>query len=248
MYYFFELLLASAFGAIFGSYATLFAYRLPINQSCFGRYFGKKSRCPRCDAIIKTRDLIPLLNWLFTLGKCRNCKSKIPRTHLFVELLTTIMFVYCYYKFSFSEDFIIYSLITTSCVILLACDFNHKKLPQPMLIFLLILVIINKILIDQEIFQIIYSSVFGVVFVTIFYKIFSHKNLNLFSSDQQLFDYIKFMLIAAIAMNYIEFLLFFLAIMSIFSFLIIVNSKKKYSYGYIFISIFLYFLFNPFII
>ena len=97
----------------------------------------------------------------------------------------------------------------------------------------------------------IYSSVFGLVFVSIFYKIFSHKNLDLFSSDEQLFDYIKFMLIAAIAMSYIEFLLFFLAIMLIFSFVIIsniANSKKKYSYGYIFISIFLYFLFNPFII
>ena len=91
----FEIILVIAFGAIFGSYATLFAYRLPREESCFGRYFGKKSRCPNCGYTIITRDLIPLLNWIITCGKCRSCKTKIPRIHLFVELSTTILFLIC---------------------------------------------------------------------------------------------------------------------------------------------------------
>jgi leader peptidase (prepilin peptidase)/N-methyltransferase len=74
---FFGIIISAAFGAIFGSYATLFAYRLPLNESCFGRYFGPKSRCPQCDTIIRTRELIPLVNWLFTLGRCKNCQTKI---------------------------------------------------------------------------------------------------------------------------------------------------------------------------
>ncbi len=248
MSYLFELIIATGFGAIFGSYATLFAYRLPIKQSCFGRYFGKKSRCPRCDAIIKTRDLIPLFNWLFTLGKCRNCKAKIPLTHLFVELSTTIMFVYCYHQFSFSQNFILYSLIATSCIILLVCDFNHKVFPQPMLIFLLTIVIINKILVDQEIFPMIYSGVLGVILATIFYKIFGSDNLKLFSSKDQLFDYIKFILIAAISLNYPEMLLYFLIIIIIFCLFLAFNiilKKNNYRYGYIFILIFIYLIFNP---
>lgn len=55
----FEIILVIIFGAIFGSYATLFAYRLPRGESCFGRYFGKKSRCPNCDSTIITRDSNP---------------------------------------------------------------------------------------------------------------------------------------------------------------------------------------------
>ena len=91
------IIFAATLGAIFGSYATLFSYRLPLGESCFGRYFGPKSRCPQCDTIIRTRELIPLLNWLFTRGKCRSCKSKIPRTHLFVEVTTTSLFILCYF-------------------------------------------------------------------------------------------------------------------------------------------------------
>ena len=72
-----ELIIVIAFGCNFGSYATLFAYRLPRGESCFGRYFGQKSRCPNCNSIIKTRDLIPLINWIITFGKCRNCHVKI---------------------------------------------------------------------------------------------------------------------------------------------------------------------------
>ena len=112
MEHLFGIIISAMFGAIFGSYATLFAYRLPLGESCFGRYFGPKSRCPECDTIIKTRDLIPLLNWLMTLGRCRNCQAKIPRTHLFIELSTTILFVLCYLKFSFGEEFIIYALLS----------------------------------------------------------------------------------------------------------------------------------------
>ncbi|MBM3579804.1 MAG: prepilin peptidase, partial [Alphaproteobacteria bacterium] len=89
----FGIILAATFGAIFGSYATLFAYRLPRDESCFGRYFGQKSSCPSCGATIRTRDLIPLINWLVTLGRCSKCQHKIPRIHLFVELVTTALFV-----------------------------------------------------------------------------------------------------------------------------------------------------------
>ena len=77
---FFGIIFSGIFGAIFGSYATLFSYRLPLKESCFGRYFGPKSRCPNCGNVIKTKELIPVVNWFFTLGKCSKCKTKIPKS------------------------------------------------------------------------------------------------------------------------------------------------------------------------
>lgn len=231
----FELILASAFGAIFGSYATLFSYRLPRGESCFGRYFGPKSRCGHCDSTIITRDLIPLLNWLFTFGSCRYCKVKIPRIHFFVELTTTILFVICYLRFGFSEKFLIYGLISVALVILLACDFTHRVFPQPMLIFLMILLIVNRVLLEQTTFNMVFSLTYGVIASIIFYKFIGKKFSEIFSGKNQLNDYLKFILIASLAMNCNQFIFYFLTVLLILTFLIAENfftKKNKISFGY----------------
>ena len=235
---FFGIILSIVFGAIFGSYATLFAYRLPRQESCFGRYFGPKSRCPKCGITIITRDLIPLINWIITFGKCRNCKNKIPRIHLFVEITTTILFLICYLNFSFSEKFIIYAMISVSLVVLLACDITHKIFPQPVFIFLLFFITIDRVIDDQTILNIIYSAIVGVIIVSIFIKIFSEKLNYFFSNKTQLYDYSKFILIASLGLNYLEFLYYSVVVMVILTFLSaihILGKKNPLNFGYVFI-------------
>lgn len=229
------ILLAAAFGAIFGSYATLFAYRLPRGESCFGRYFGQKSHCPRCGTIIRTRDLLPLFNWLFTLGKCSKCSTKIPRTHLFIELTTTALFILFYLKFSFSEQFILYSLISVGVVILLVCDFTHKTFPQQILIFVLMISLVSRVLQDGNITDVIFSAAIGVIFATIFYQIFYKKTHGVFANQEQSFDYTKFILISSIYFNLQSFLFYFFAVMLIFTALLalnIPNKKNRDNFGY----------------
>ena len=244
----FGAILAAAFGAIFGSYATLFAYRLPLGESCFGRYFGPKSRCPKCDATIKTRDLIPLLNWLFTLGRCRSCKTKIPRTHLFIELSTTILFVICYLKFSFGEEFIIYSMLSVGLVILLACDYTHRVFPAQMLNFVLMIGLANRVLIDQNIINVIFSAALGALFAAVFYFVFYKKTNGLFAAQHQSFDYTKFILIASVCLPQTKFLFYFLLVMMIFTMLLIFNipsKKKRANFGYALIIPFIWMILFP---
>lgn len=244
----FGLILATTFGAIFGSYATLFAYRLPLGESCFGRYFGPKSRCPQCNTIIRTRELIPLINWLFTLGRCKTCQTKIPRTHLFIEVATTILFALCYVKFSFGEEFIIYSMISVGLVILVATDFTHKIFPQQVLNFILMIGLANRVLQDQNIIDVIFSAAIGVIFSVIFYQIFYKKTSGLFANEHQSFDYTKFILIASVCLQQSVFLFYFLAVMLILTMLLLFNiptKKKRASFGYTLIIPFLWLMFYP---
>jgi prepilin signal peptidase PulO-like enzyme (type II secretory pathway) len=243
-----ELFLAAFFGAIFGSYATLFAYRLPINESCFGRYFGVKSRCPQCNATIKTRDLIPVLNWLFTLGRCRSCQTKIPRTHFFIELSTTLMFVVCYLKFSFSEEFLIYAMISVGLIILIATDFTHKTFPDAVLNFVLIFSLVHRVLIDQTITNAVFSSAVAVILATIFYQVFYRKAHGLFASKKQSFDYTKFILLTGAALPLDKLLFYFLAVMIILTLILILDvptKKNRNSFGYVFIIPFFWLLIQP---
>jgi len=246
----FGIIIAAAFGAIFGSYATLFAYRLPLGESCFGRYFGPKSRCPECNAVIKTRDLIPLINWLFTLGRCRNCETKIPRTHFFIELATTILFVICYIKFSFSEEFIIYSMISVGLVILMATDFTHNSFPNAILNFILMFGIANRVLEDQSITNIIYSVAIGVILSVIFYQVFYKKTNGIFASQNQSFDYTKFILLSSVCMKMEDFLMYFVIVMTILTLMLILkvpSKKNRNNFGYALIIPFAYvLLYSPF--
>lgn len=231
----FGIILSAAFGAVFGSYATLFAYRLPLGESCFGRYFGKKSRCPQCNVIIRTRELIPLLNWLFTLGRCKSCQAKIPRTHLFIEVATTLAFVLCYLKFSFSQEFMIYALISVGLVILLATDYTHHVFPQQILNFILMVGLANRVLQDQNVIDVTFSAAIGVIFSVIFYQIFYKKTNGLFANQQQSFDYTKFILITAICLNQSLFLFYFLTLMMILTTFVlfqIPSRKKRSNFGY----------------
>ncbi len=243
MEHIFGIIVAATFGAIFGSYATLFAYRLPRGESCFGRYFGQKSRCPECNTTIRTRELIPLLNWLFTLGRCSTCKTKIPRSHLFIELSCTIAFVICYLQFSFSEEFIVYSLISVLCIILIVTDFTHHIFPYQLLNTLVMACLVNRVLIDQSIIQAVYSAALGVVFATIFYQIFYKRTQGLFASQQNSLDYAKFILIASIALNMVDFLLYFLVVMVIFTTMLLLDipsKQRRYGFGYSIIIPFLW--------
>jgi len=244
----FELILAATFGAIFGSYATLFAYRLPLGESCFGRYFGPKSRCPECGSTILTRDLIPLLNWVFTLGRCRKCKTKIPRTHLFIEFSTTIAFLLCYLKFSFSEEFIIYAMISVGLIILLACDYTHKVFPDQILNFILVAGLANRILQERQIMEAIFSAAIGIIFAAIFYQIFYKKTRGFFASEKQAFDYTKFILVASICFKLNSFLFYFLVLMIILIAIIlfnIPNKKHPISFGYVLIIPFMWLMLYP---
>lgn len=229
------IIFSAALGAIFGSYATLFAYRLPLGESCFGRYFGPKSRCPKCNTIIRTRELIPLLNWLFTLGKCRSCKTKIPRTHLFIELLTTISFVVCYLKFGLSENFMIYSLISTGLVILAICDYTHKKFPQQILNFILMIGLANRVLQDNTTIDAVFSAAIGLILSVAFYQVFYKKANGIFATQSQSFDYTKFILIASVCLDLNLFLFYFFIVMLTFSTILLLdipNKKKHNNFGY----------------
>ncbi len=244
----FGIILSAVFGAIFGSYATLFAYRLPLGESCFGRYFGPKSRCPQCNTIIRTRELIPLVNWLFTLGRCKSCQTKIPRTHLFIELSTTILFVLCYLQFGFSENFMIYSLISTGLVILAACDFTHKKFPEQILNFILMIGLANRVLQDGTTVDAVFSAAIGIIFSVIFYQVFYKKTNGLFATQSQSFDYTKFILISSVCLELRLFLFYFFAVMlTLFTILLldIPNKKKRSNFGYSLIIPFIYLMLYP---
>lgn len=81
--------IAGAFGAIFGSFLNVVAYRLPRRESLV----RPASRCPACGTPIRPYDNVPVLSWLLLRGRCRSCKKAISARYPLVEALTAALCV-----------------------------------------------------------------------------------------------------------------------------------------------------------
>lgn len=82
------LVLAVVLGAVFGSFATAAAWRLPRGEPLV----VARSRCPRCGTTLQARDLVPVVSWLLLRGRCRACGAGIGWRYPVAELATAALF------------------------------------------------------------------------------------------------------------------------------------------------------------
>lgn len=82
-------LLVAFFGACFGSFAAVVAWRLPRQESLL----QPGSHCPRCGTPLAWLENIPVVGWLLVRGRCRHCGARVPIRYPLVELLCAGLWV-----------------------------------------------------------------------------------------------------------------------------------------------------------
>lgn len=113
-------------GSIVGSFLNVCIHRIPLKQSVV----FPRSRCPNCGAPIRWYHNIPILSYIFLLGRCSSCKARISPVYPAVELLTAILFVLMWRKFGPTIPFLIYLVFACSIVVLIFIDYFHQILPH----------------------------------------------------------------------------------------------------------------------
>jgi leader peptidase (prepilin peptidase) / N-methyltransferase len=74
---------AVALGLLFGSFLNVVVYRVPRGESIV----WPGSRCPGCGRPIRAFDNLPVLSYLFLLGRSRCCKTKISPRYPIIEAI-----------------------------------------------------------------------------------------------------------------------------------------------------------------
>lgn len=92
------------------------------------------SHCGQCKAPIRAWQNIPLISWLMLGGKCASCKTTISIRYPLVELLTGILSAIVVYQFGFSLQSGFGLILTWVLVTLSFIDFDHKLLPDDIVI------------------------------------------------------------------------------------------------------------------
>lgn len=88
------------------------------------------SHCGQCKSPIKAWQNIPLISWLILRGQCANCKAAISIRYPFVELLTGVLSAVVVYNFGWSLQSLFGVFLTWVLVALSFIDFDHKLLPD----------------------------------------------------------------------------------------------------------------------
>ena len=112
-------------GACVGSFFNVCIYRLPKDMSIV----KPPSFCPKCKTPIRWFDNIPLISFFALGGKCRKCKGAISFRYPLVEIITAVLFLFLYNKYSLSLDFFKLALFFSLLVVVSFIDIDYHAIP-----------------------------------------------------------------------------------------------------------------------
>jgi prepilin signal peptidase PulO-like enzyme (type II secretory pathway) len=120
---------AFIFGTIIGSFLNVAALR--YNS---GRSIGGRSSCFSCRHELAWYELIPVLSFLSSGGRCRSCRSKISWQYPLVELATGILFA-CLFAYNglkdgFIQADIFWAIEFALLIVITIYDYRHKIIPD----------------------------------------------------------------------------------------------------------------------
>jgi len=229
-------------GICMGSFYHVVGYRLPKEESILK---PKHSYCPTCNKRLEKRDLIPVLSYILSLGKCRHCKNKISIFYPVVEVLTGLLFALCYHMFNYSYEFYVGIILSSLFIIILVSDITYFIIPDEILLITSILLIILKFIFtgfSDTLVSILYGSLmFGVMYLIMLLGNFLFKKESLGGAD------IKLMFISGLILGpFNSLLVIFLSsviALPLAIILCVINNEKMIPYGpFLTLSIFVLFI------
>ena len=129
-------------GLFFGSFFCCLGLRLSTKTN----FVTARSKCDNCNHPLAWYDLIPVLSYIILKGRCRYCKKKINPLHLFIEVVTGVLFALSYYSFSFSLDLLLALALVSVTMIIFSSDLTYLIIPDEVIISFSIIIIIIQLL------------------------------------------------------------------------------------------------------
>jgi leader peptidase (prepilin peptidase)/N-methyltransferase len=181
-------------GTIMGSFYNVVGYRLPKGMSLI----KPASHCPNCNHKLSFMELIPIVSYIIQLGKCKNCKKKIPVFYPIFEFLTGTLFAISYLVFGLNNELIVALTFSSTVIIVIISDIKYMIIPDELLLFSGILLIIERLMMEYEIMNLLYDMVIPFTFLLLLKLLgdFLFKKESLGGGD------IKLMIIIGIALGW----------------------------------------------
>lgn len=111
-----------------GSFLAVLADRLPRGEDVV----RQPSACRSCGAALSPRDLVPVLSFVRTRGRCRHCAATIPPWTLYAEILATGAAVLALLAGGGMAQVLLSALVLWCLTGLAITDMVWMRLPDPL--------------------------------------------------------------------------------------------------------------------
>lgn len=119
-------LIVFVLGAIVGSFLNVCIVRIPKQESLV----SPPSHCPQCKTTIPFYDNIPLLSYIFLLGRCRFCREFVSPRYFFVELLMACFAVILFYRFGLGLACVVSFVLVAALIVITFIDIDARIVPD----------------------------------------------------------------------------------------------------------------------
>ena len=121
-----EIAIVTFLGLAIGSFLNVVIHRLPRG----GSLVSPGSQCPSCGYSLRAIDNVPVLSYVFLLGRCRRCRARISPRYPLVEIATAVLFLAHYFVFGWTPLLAVRLVFAAAMVALFAIDLEHHLLPD----------------------------------------------------------------------------------------------------------------------
>ena len=130
-------------GAIGGSFLNVVIYRLPRKLSLI----HPRSHCTHCKAKIPFYRNIPLVSFILQIGKCKECNRQISPQYPLVELITGVVWSWCFLNLEGTEA-VLTVLLFSTLITIAWIDGSTMNIPLNLIFFVLGVEIVGCLLGD----------------------------------------------------------------------------------------------------
>jgi len=146
-------LLLFIFGLFIGSFLNVLVDRIPRLETVI----KGRSHCEFCKKELKWFDLIPVLSFLSTRGKCRYCRKTLSLLYPTIEITTGAMFALTYLFVIFNFQFSIFNLsyylfVISSFIVIFFTDLKSGIIPDRIILSAIIVSFIYSLFINPQSF------------------------------------------------------------------------------------------------
>ncbi len=113
-------------GLAIGSFMTVVIARVPSGESLV----RPRSKCPRCEAEIGTRDNVPVLGWILLRGRCRRCGERISVVYPLIELATALLVAAAMFTYDRVWVGVMVAALMALMPAISVIDIRHKLIPN----------------------------------------------------------------------------------------------------------------------
>lgn len=121
----YSLFIAALLGLVMGSFLECLAWRIVHEESVL----RGRSHCDACDHELGIRDLIPVLSWVLSGGKCRYCGTKISAKHPVGEIVCAVLYVSVVARYGLTLEAVEMLVFASALFVLTFTDIEDFLIP-----------------------------------------------------------------------------------------------------------------------